>query len=190
MLIYRSANSITQTFLIIKPWINASWQHCLFSSISYNTTFLDRNLSFIRFTKEKGTTTLLLKDQFLLISKPAKQRSLIQIILPLDICTHYYYVILHRLHLISLKFDLPNGIQLFCFPDAHYWSPNNEESLEHFLVLTDPDGTRRFAYSRRILDMPLAYCILTSKQSKLYPMVNNFQCQCCQLCYLPFSINK
>ena len=99
-------------------------------------------------------------------------------------------MILYNINLISLKFDLPNGIQLFCFPDAHYWSANNEESLEHFLVLTDPDGTRRFAYSRRILDMPLAYCILTSKQSKLYPMVNNFQCQCCQLCYLPFSMNK
>ena len=39
-------------------------------------------------TKEKGTTTLLLKDQFLLISKPAKQRSLIQIIHPLDICMY------------------------------------------------------------------------------------------------------
>ena len=74
---------------------------------------------------------------------------------------------------------------MLCFPDAQYLSPN--ESAEdtilttirrtHFLVLTDPNGCRRFGYCRRIIpggekvSLPLAYCIISSKRSRIYPMV-------------------
>ena len=93
-------------------------------------------------------------------------------------------------HCIFIHFQyqgIPHGIEMFCFPDAQYWSPNNEyvdddlTSLSigrtHFLVLTDLNGTRRFGYCRRIIPegkkvaLPLAYCIISSKRSRIYPMV-------------------
>ena len=86
--------------------------------------------------------------------------------------------------MLSQYAKIPHGIEMLCFPDAEYLSPN--ESVEdniltkrqtHFLVLTDPNGCRRFGYCRRIIpggekvSLPLAYCIITSKRSRIYPMV-------------------
>ena len=85
--------------------------------------------------------------------------------------------------MLSQYAEIPHGIEMLCFPDAECLSPN--ESVEdiltkrrtHFLVLTDPNGCRRFGYCRRIIpggekvSLPLAYCIISSKRSRIYPMV-------------------
>ena len=70
---------------------------------------------------------------------------------------------------------------MFCFPDAEYWSPgvcNEGIGRTYFLVLTDLQGNRRFGYCRRIMPegsdmvLPLAYCIITSRRSRIYHMVS------------------
>ena len=76
---------------------------------------------------------------------------------------------------------------MFCFPDAEYWSPEDLEKTAddkslgrtYSLVLTKEDGTRKFGYCRRIIPeggemvLPLAYCIISSQKSRIYPMILN-----------------
>ena len=77
--------------------------------------------------------------------------------------------------------DLPFGFEMFCFPDAEYWSPDEDKppvpSKTYSLVLTKENGTRKFGYCTRIIPegggmvLPLAYCIISSQKSRIYPMI-------------------
>ena len=76
--------------------------------------------------------------------------------------------------------DLPFGFEMFCFPDAEYWSPDEDKprtSRTYSLVLTKENGTRKFGYCTRIIPegggmvLPLAYCIISSQKSRIYPMI-------------------
>ena len=80
--------------------------------------------------------------------------------------------------------DLPFGFEMFCFPDAEYWSPDEDNPVHpkslgrtYSLVLTKENGRRKYGYCTRIIPegggmvLPLAYCIISSQKSRIYPRI-------------------
>lgn len=81
---------------------------------------------------------------------------------------------------LVMQYDLPQGIEEMCFPDAKEWSPHPQQRTSTYMVvLTDEEGYRTFCYCRRIqaegddVCMPLAMCILTrhSRARSLFSQV-------------------